>query len=67
MALSPQRVYDYVALHLRHGPAPRIVDVAEFFDRAPSTIYDILLKLENQGRIERTRKWRGITLTEKSQ
>lgn len=65
MPLSPQRVYDHIALYLRYGPAPRIVDLAEFFDRAPSTIYDILVKLENQGLIERTRKARGITLTEK--
>lgn len=67
MPLSPQRVYDYLALCMRYGPAPTLQQIGDFFDRAPSTIYDVLLKLENQGLIERTRKWRGITLREKSQ
>lgn len=65
MSLAPQRVYRYLVLCLKYGPAPRIVDMALYFDRSLGTIHTVLLKLENQGLIERTRKWRGITLTEK--
>lgn len=67
MPLSPERVYEYLERILRAGEeAPRIVDIGKQFNCCPATIYKTLLLLENQGLITRSRKWRGIQLTEKS-
>lgn len=67
MPLSPERVYEYLERILRAGEeAPRLIDIGRQFNRCPATIYDILCRLENQGLITRSRKWRGIQLTEKS-
>lgn len=66
MSLPPARVYEFIKLRLKSGQAPTLQEIGDYFDRSPSTVYNVLLRLENQGLIERTRKWRGIQIVEKS-
>lgn len=63
LRLQPKLVYDYLCLRLRSGEAPTLRELGDHFHRCPASIHEILVKLENRGLIERTRKWRGITLT----
>lgn len=65
LRLRPKDVYDFIERRLRLGPAPTLQEIGSHFQRCPATVHEILLKLERRGFIERTRKWRGITLTEK--
>jgi SOS-response transcriptional repressor LexA len=61
---SKQLVLEYVERQIaRTGEAPTMAEICKHFDwRSPASAHQILTTLESEGRIKRTRRWRGIEI-----
>ena len=66
--LSPKKrrlqVYEFIRIRLvGTGEAPTLAEIGRRFElRSPASVHAILVKLENEGLIKRSRNWRGIEI-----
>lgn len=50
-----------------NGEAPTLAEIGRRFElNSPASVYAILAKLEGEGLIKRSRKWRGIEIVRES-
>jgi SOS-response transcriptional repressor LexA len=48
-----------------NGEAPTIAEIGRRFDlKSSASVYNVLVKLETEGLIKRSRKWRGIEIVD---
>lgn len=65
---NPERVYNFIAGQIAvNGEAPTIAEIGREFElRSSASVHQILVKLEGQGRIKRSRRHRGIEIVKPS-